>query len=138
MKKKKALLVLMMVAIVIAVGGMTTLVLQYFAETASSRNAGGDLSLDYYVTGEEEVETDEAEQTSKNIFQWLIDKLAADKEEAEPNVSDDIDTGGQTSSGVSQNHRDDPKDTEDDTAVEEQPEIPDNTEVQPSKEDEKD
>lgn len=132
MKKKKALLVLMVIAIMVAVGGMATLVLQYFADTAASRNAGGDLSLDYYVTDEEENSQDEGQQTSQNIFQWLIDKLTSDKENAEGNLAEDMDTGGQTSSGVSQNHRDDPEEVEEDEAVEEQTEAPDNTQIQPN------
>lgn len=132
MKKKKALLVLMVIAIMVAVGGMATLVLQYFADTAASRNAGGDLSLDYYVTDEEENSQDEGQQTSQNIFQWLIDKLTSDKENAEGNLAEDMDTGGQTSSGVSQNHRDDSEEVEENEAVEEQTEAPDNTEIQPN------
>lgn len=130
MKRKKALLILMMAAIVVAVGGMATLVLQYFAETAGGRNAGGDLALDYYVTDEEVVESDEAEQTSKNIFQWLMDKLAADKEDAESNLTDAADTGGQTSSDMSQSQREEMEDEEKEI-VEEPIEETDDTEKQP-------
>lgn len=105
MKKKKALLVLMMAAVIVAVGGLTTLVLQYFSQSSTESIAGGDLSIDYYVSEKEEIETTETQQSSKNVFQWLMDKLAADKENADAVIFTDPDAGEQTSSGVTQNRK---------------------------------
>lgn len=105
MKKKKVLLALIMVGIVVAVGGLTTLALQHFSQTAAGSNAGGDLSIDYYVSEQEEAAEEIAQQSSRNIFQWLIDQLASDKENADVVISADPGSGEQTSSGVSQNRR---------------------------------
>lgn len=137
MKKKKALLVLMMAAIMVAVGGMATLVLQYFADTAGSRNTGGDLSLDYLVTDEEDDEDEATAQTSQNIFQWLMDKLAADKADAEDDLIEDANSGGQTSSGVSQNHKGDGDDNQEEKEPDESVEITENEETKPDQEEQK-
>lgn len=115
MKKKKALLALMMVAIVITVGGLTTLVLQYFSQSATGSGAGGDLSIDYYVSEREEVSEATTQQSSRNVFQWLMDQLASDKENADVVISAEPDAGEQTASGVSQNRR---ETAEEDTAEE--------------------
>lgn len=113
MKKKKALLALMMAAMVIAVGGLATIALQYFSQTAASSNAGGDLSIDYYVSEEEETAAADTQQSSKNVFQWLMDQLAADKEKADVAISAEVVSGEQTTSGVSQNRRETVEDDED-------------------------
>ncbi len=82
MKLKKAILVLIAAAIVVAIGGTAVLVLQYFSETAAAANSSGDLEIDYLIKDNESDTENTAQQESKNIFQWLIARLSADKSEA--------------------------------------------------------
>ena len=81
MKLKKAILVLIAAAIVVAIGGTAVLVLQYFSETAAAANSSGDLEIDYLIKDNESDTENTAQQESKNIFQWLIARLSADKSE---------------------------------------------------------
>ena len=81
MKLKKAILVLIAAAIVVAIGGTAVLVLQYFSETAAAANSSGDLEIDYLIKDNESDTENTAQQESKNIYQWLIARLSADKSE---------------------------------------------------------
>ena len=83
MKKKKALLALIVVAIVVSIGALGYLALSYFGSNARSSNAGGELSIDYLVSEKDVVEEDTQSDSSKNIFQWLKERLAADKAQEE-------------------------------------------------------
>lgn len=83
MKKKKVLLALIVIAIVAAIGGLGYLAWDYFSLSARSSNAGGDLSIDYLVSEKDVVEEDTQSDSSKNIFQWLKERLAADKAQEE-------------------------------------------------------
>ena len=91
MKKKKALLALIVVAIVVSIGALGYLALSYFGSNARSSNAGGELSIDYLVSEKDVVEEDTQSDSSKNIFQWLKERLAADKaqEDTKKNPEDE-------------------------------------------------
>lgn len=112
MKKKKALLALIMAATVVLVGGLAAMALQYFSQAVIGSDAGGDLSIDYYVTEAKEDEKAEERQSSQNVFQWLIDKLAEDKEKTVIVVPTEEVSGEQTISGMSQNRQDKETDEE--------------------------
>lgn len=114
MKKKKAFIGLVMVGMLVAVGGISLFLLEYFSSGAGRSNAGGDLSIDYFVS-EKELDEEESDGAgSQNIFQWLAEKLSSDKNKGgdEPAV-DPADPSDLTQSGVSQNIRR-PEDGEDD------------------------
>ena len=49
------------------------------SSSARSSNAGGELSIDYLVSEKDVVEEDTQSDSSKNIFQWLKERLAAEK-----------------------------------------------------------
>ena len=102
MKKKKALLVLIVAAIIAALGGLGYLALNYFSSSARSSNAGGDLSIDYLVTEEDTEQDDTQAAASKNIFQWLKERLAADKAQGEVTLQTETSGPSSTQSGMSQ------------------------------------
>lgn len=105
MKKKKALLALIVVAIVVSIGALGYLALSYFGSNARSSNAGGELSIDYLVSEKDVVEEDTQSDSSKNIFQWLKERLAADKAQEEVTLQTDTTAPASTQSGMSQTIR---------------------------------
>ena len=105
MKKKKALLALIVVAIVVSIGALGYLALSYFGSNARSSNAGGELSIDYLVSEKDVVEEDTQSDSSKNIFQWLKERLAADKAHEEVTLQTDTTAPASTQSGMSQTIR---------------------------------
>lgn len=112
MKKKKALLALIVVAIVVAIGALGYLALDLFTSSSRSSNAGGSLSIDYLVSEEEVQEEQTEQQSSKNIFKWLKEKLAADKEQESVTLQTEATAPSSTQSGVSQNIRQSEEETE--------------------------
>ena len=105
MKKKKILLALIVVAIVAGIGALGYLALSYFGSNARSSNAGGELSIDYLVSEEDVVEEETQSDSSKNIFQWLKERLAADKAQEEVTLQTDTTAPASTQSGMSQTIR---------------------------------
>ena len=105
MKKKKALLALIVVAIVVSIGALGYLALSYFGSNARSSNAGGELSIDYLVSEKDVVEEDTQSDSSKNIFQWLKERLASDKAQEEVTLQTDTTAPASTQSGMSQTIR---------------------------------
>ena len=105
MKKKKALLALIVVAIVAGIGALGYLALSYFGSNARSSNAGGELSIDYLVSEKDVVEEDTQSDSSKNIFQWLKERLASDKAQEEVTLQTDTTAPASTQSGMSQTIR---------------------------------
>ena len=102
MKKKKALLALIVVAIVASIGALGYLALSYFSSSARSSNAGGELSIDYLVSEKDVVEEDTQSDSSKNIFQWLKERLSADKAQEEVTLQTETSGPSNTQSGMSQ------------------------------------
>ena len=105
MKKKKALLALIVVAIVASIGALGYLALSYFSSSARSSNAGGELSIDYLVSEKDVVEEDTQSDSSKNIFQWLKERLSADKAQEEVTLQPETSGPSNTQSGMSQSIR---------------------------------
>ena len=105
MKKKKVLLALIVIAIVASIGALGYLALSYFSSSARSSNAGGELSIDYLVSEKDVVEEDTQSDSSKNIFQWLKERLAADKAQEEVTLQTDTSGPASTQSGMSQSIR---------------------------------
>ena len=105
MKKKKALLALIVVAIVASIGALGYLALSYFSSSARSSNAGGELSIDYLVSEKDVVEEDTQSDSSKNIFQWLKERLSADKAQEEVTLQTETSGPSNTQSGMSQSIR---------------------------------
>ena len=105
MKKKKVLLALIVIAIVASIGALGYLALSYFGSSARSSNAGGELSIDYLVSEEDVVEEETQSDSSKNIFQWLKERLAADKAQEEVTLQTDTSGPASTQSGMSQSIR---------------------------------
>lgn len=105
MKKKKVLLALIVIAIVASIGALGYLALSYFGSSARSSNAGGELSIDYLVSEEDVVEEETQSDSSKNIFQWLKERLAADKAQEEVTLQTDTTAPASTQSGMSQTIR---------------------------------
>ena len=105
MKKKKALLALIVVAIVASIGALGYLALSYFGSSARSSNAGGELSIDYLVSEKDVVEEDTQSDSSKNIFQWLKERLSADKAQEEVTLQTETSGPSNTQSGMSQSIR---------------------------------
>lgn len=105
MKKKKVLLALIVVAIVASIGALGYLALSYFGSSARSSNAGGELSIDYLVSEEDVVEEETQSDSSKNIFQWLKERLSADKAQEEVTLQTDTSGPASTQSGMSQSIR---------------------------------
>lgn len=105
MKKKKILLALIVVAIVAGIGALGYLALDFFSSSAHSSNAGGELSIDYLVSEEDVVEEDTQSDSSKNIFQWLKERLASDKAQEEVTLQTDTTAPASTQSGMSQTIR---------------------------------
>ena len=105
MKKKKVLLALIVIAIVASIGALGYLALSYFGSSARSSNAGGELSIDYLVSEEDVVEEETQSDSSKNIFQWLKERLSADKAQEEVTLQTDTSGPASTQSGMSQSIR---------------------------------
>ena len=105
MKKKKILLALIVVAIVVSIGALGYLALSYFGSNARSSNAGGELSIDYLVSEKDVVEEDTQSDSSKNIFQWLKERLASDKAQEEVTLQTETSGPSNTQSGMSQSIR---------------------------------
>ena len=105
MKKKKVLLALIVIAIVASIGALGYLALSYFGSSTRSSNAGGELSIDYLVSEEDVVEEDTQSDSSKNIFQWLKERLSADKAQEEVTLQTDTSGPASTQSGMSQSIR---------------------------------
>ena len=105
MKKKKVLLALIVIAIVASIGALGYLALSYFSSSARSSNAGGELSIDYLVSEEDVKQEDTQAETSKNIFQWLKERLSADKAQEEVTLQTDTAAPASTQSGMSQTIR---------------------------------
>ena len=105
MKKKKVLLALIVIAIVASIGALGYLALSYFGSNARSSNAGGELSIDYLVSEEDVVEEETQSDSSKNIFQWLKERLSADKAQEEVTLQTDTSGPASTQSGMSQSIR---------------------------------
>lgn len=105
MKKKKALLVLIVLAMIVAIGGLGYLALDLFTSHSRSSNAGGSLSIDYLVSEEDVQQEDTQAETSKNIFQWLKEKLSADKAQEEVTLQTDASSPASTQSGMRQSIR---------------------------------
>lgn len=105
MKKKKVLLALIVIAIVASIGALGYLALSYFGSNARSSNAGGELSIDYLVSEKDVVEEDTQSDSSKNIFQWLKERLSADKAQEEVTLQTDTSGPASTQSGMSQSIR---------------------------------
>ena len=105
MKKKKALLALIVIAIVASIGALGYLALSYFGSNARSSNAGGELSIDYLVSEKDVVEEDTQSDSSKNIFQWLKERLSADKAQEEVTLQTETSGPSNTQSGMSQSIR---------------------------------
>ena len=79
--------------------------MSYFGSNARSSNAGGELSIDYLVSEKDVVEEDTQSDSSKNIFQWLKERLAADKAQEEVTLQTDTSGPASTQSGMSQSIR---------------------------------
>lgn len=105
MKKKKVLLALIVIAIVASIGALGYLALSYFGSNARSSNAGGELSIDYLVSEKDVVEEDTQSDSSKNIFQWLKERLSADKAQEEVTLQTETSGPSNTQSGMSQSIR---------------------------------
>ena len=105
MKKKKVLLALIVIAIVASIGALGYLALSYFSSSARSSNAGGELSIDYLVSEKDVVEEDTQSDSSKNIFQWLKERLSADKAQEEVTLQTETSGPSNTQSGMSQSIR---------------------------------
>lgn len=120
MKKKKALLALIVIAIVASIGALGYLALSYFGSSARSSNAGGELSIDYLVSEEDVVEEETQSDSSKNIFQWLKERLSADKAQEEVTLQTDTSSPASTQSGMSQSIRQAEEEEADETASSQQ------------------
>lgn len=105
MKKKKVLLALIVIAIVASIGALGYLALSYFGSSARRSNAGGELSIDYLVSEKDVVEEDTQSDSSKNIFQWLKERLSADKAQEEVTLQTETSGPASTQSGMSQSIR---------------------------------
>lgn len=105
MKKKKVLLALIVIAIVASIGALGYLALSYFSSSARSSNAGGELSIDYLVSEEDVKQEDTQSDSSKNIFQWLKERLSADKAQEEVTLQTETSGPSNTQSGMSQSIR---------------------------------
>ena len=120
MKKKKVLLALIVIAIVASIGALGYLALSYFGSSARSSNAGGELSIDYLVSEKDVVEEDTQSDSSKNIFQWLKERLAADKAQEEVTLQTDTSGPASTQSGMRQSIRQAEEEEADETASSQQ------------------
>ena len=120
MKKKKALLALIVVTIVASIGALGYLALSYFGSSARSSNAGGELSIDYLVSEEDVVEEETQSDSSKNIFQWLKERLSADKAQEEVTLQTDTSGPASTQSGMRQSIRQAEEEEADETASSQQ------------------
>lgn len=120
MKKKKALLVLIVLAMIVAIGGLGYLALDLFTSRSRSSNAGGSLSIDYLVSEEDVQQEDTQAETSKNIFQWLKEKLSADKAQEEVTLQTDASSPASTQSGMRQSIRQAEEEEADETASSQQ------------------
>lgn len=120
MKKKKILLALIVVAIVAGIGALGYLALSYFGSNARSSNAGGELSIDYLVSEKDVVEEDTQSDSSKNIFQWLKERLSADKAQEEVTLQTDTSGPASTQSGMRQSIRQAEEEEADETASSQQ------------------
>ena len=120
MKKKKVLLALIVVAIVASIGALGYLALSYFGSSARSSNAGGELSIDYLVSEEDVVEEETQSDSSKNIFQWLKERLSADKAQEEVTLQTDTSGPASTQSGMRQSIRQAEEEEADETASSQQ------------------
>lgn len=120
MKKKKVLLALIVIAIVASIGALGYLALSYFGSSAKSSNAGGELSIDYLVSEEDVVEEETQSDSSKNIFQWLKERLSADKAQEEVTLQTDTSGPASTQSGMRQSIRQAEEEEADETASSQQ------------------
>lgn len=120
MKKKKVLLALIVIAIVASIGALGYLALSYFGSSARSSNAGGELSIDYLVSEEDVVEEETQSDSSKNIFQWLKERLSADKAQEEVTLQTDTSGPASTQSGMRQSIRQAEEEEADETASSQQ------------------
>lgn len=120
MKKKKVLLALIVIAIVASIGALGYLALSYFGSSARSSNAGGELSIDYLVSEEDVVEEETQSDSSKNIFQWLKERLSADKAQEEVTLQTDASSPASTQSGMRQSIRQAEEEEADETASSQQ------------------
>lgn len=83
MKKKKGFLVVLSLCVIAAVGTAGIAGLHFFSGSSGGGLENGELDVDYFVVDEEKAEKTEKEESSRNLFQWIADRLASDKESAD-------------------------------------------------------